>query len=260
MLRTSTASQWSSPGADCSATDVPAMAAGMRRGVAAAWLVHLYTATGLIAAAVAATLIVRGDQAALRGALLMFILATLVDATDGALARRYRVAERIPGFDGRRLDDIIDFQTYTSLPLLLVWRADLLPGALGWILLIPLLASAYGFAQDQAKTDDGYFLGFPSYWNVVAFYLFFLQPAPWFSAATVLLLALMTMLPTRYLYLSMSGALNRVVAASGTAWGILLVLLTIGVVPQEPWLLLSLAFPAIYMIASWTLPLQERIR
>jgi phosphatidylcholine synthase len=232
----------------------------MRRCVAAAWLVHAYTASGLIAAAGAATLIVRGGPEALRGALLLFILATFIDATDGALARRFRVAERTPGFDGRRLDDIVDFQTYTSLPLLLVWRADLLPGALGWILIVPLLASAYGFAQDQAKTDDGYFLGFPSYWNVVAFYLFFLQPAPWFTAATVLLLALLTLLPTRYLYPSMQGALNRVVAGTGLAWGVLLVLVTVGALPGEPWLLLSLAFPAFYMIASWTLPLHERFR
>ena len=52
-----------------------------------------------------------------------------------------------------------------------MWRAGLAPG--GW-LLFPLLASAYGFCRDQAKTDDGYFLGFPSYWNIVAFYCYFL--------------------------------------------------------------------------------------
>ena len=65
--------------------------------------------------------------------------------------------EVLPGFDGGALDNLIDFQTYTTLPLLLIWRAGLLPGDLAWLLLLPLLASAYGFSQANAKTDDGFF-------------------------------------------------------------------------------------------------------
>ena len=42
---------------------------------------------------------------------------------------------------------------------------------------LPLLASAYGFSQVNVKTDDGFFLGFPSYWNIVAYYLFVLAAA-----------------------------------------------------------------------------------
>ena len=96
---------------------------------------------------------------------------TIIDATDGTFARMVKVKEVLPHFDGRRLDDLIDFQTYTSLPLLLAWRAQLVPdGQEAW-LLAPLIASAYGFCQVNAKTDDGYFLGFPSYWNIVVFYL-----------------------------------------------------------------------------------------
>src|SRR5205823_3206518 len=108
-------------------------------------------------------------------------------ATDGWFARRVRVKEVLPGFDGRRLDDLIDFQTYTSLPLLLIWRANLLPDGFGWCLLFPLLASAYGFCQVSAKTDDGYFLGFPSYWNLVAFYLYALNLPGWVSIALLVL-------------------------------------------------------------------------
>ena len=111
-------------------------------------------------------------------AFVLMLVATLIDATDGTLARAIRVKEVLPGFDGRRLDDIIDFLTYTFLPLLLIWRAELLPAGREAWLLLPLLASAYGFCQVSAKTDDGYFLGFPSYWNLVAFYLYALQPLP----------------------------------------------------------------------------------
>ncbi len=35
------------------------------------------------------------------------------------------------------------------------------------------------------KTDDGYFLGFPSLWNVVAFYLYVLQVPGWTALAVV---------------------------------------------------------------------------
>ena len=46
---------------------------------------------------------------------------------------------------------------------------------------IPLLASAYQFCRVDAKTDDHLFLGFPSYWNIVAFYVVVLDlgPTPW---------------------------------------------------------------------------------
>src|SRR5947207_1644234 len=125
-----------------------------------AWGVHLYTAWGLLAAAGIAILLAgqHPDADAFRWAFVLMQAATLVDSTDGMLARRIRVKEVVPGFDGRRLDDLIDFLDYTCLPLLLIWRADLLPGGQAWWLFVPLLASAYGFCQVTVKTADGYFL------------------------------------------------------------------------------------------------------
>lgn len=221
----------------------------MRR--AAAWAVHLYTASGLLLAAGAAVLVVDGSPHALRRALLLLAAATVVDSTDGWLARRVHVGRVLPGFDGRRLDDIVDFHTYTSLPLLLLWRSGVLaPEHAPWLLL-PLLASAYGFSQAEVKTADGCFLGFPSYWNVVALYLHLLRPSSSAALGVLVVLALLTFVPTRYPYPSQPGRLNRATAVLGLAWGaaILLVLLE---VPADPrgWLLVSLAFPAFYLAAS----------
>ena len=143
-----------------------------------AWAVHAYTALGLVCAAFIAVLIVRGGDESFRMAFLLMIVATTIDATDGWLARRARVGEVLPEFDGRRLDDLIDFLTYTCLPLFLVWRAGLLGDSYQAWLLVPLIASAYGFCQAQAKTDDNYFLGFPSYWNIAALYLYLLRVPP----------------------------------------------------------------------------------
>src|SRR5207253_4959556 len=141
--------------------------------------VHFCTALGLVAAAGIAAALAKPSPGAFRLCFVLMLVAMVIDATDGTLARLVRIKEVLPGFDGRRLDDLIDFQTYTTLPLLLIWRTGLLPpGTEAWLLLA-LLASGYGFCQTDAKTPDGFFLGFPSYWNIVAFYLYLLHLPAW---------------------------------------------------------------------------------
>jgi phosphatidylcholine synthase len=224
-----------------------------------AWSVHLYTALGLVAAACIAILIVRGTDSSFRGALALMVLATLIDSTDGWLARRARVKEFAPSFDGRRLDDLIDFQTYTSLPLLLIWRASILSGGQAWWLLLPLLASAYGFSQVNAKTDDGFFLGFPSYWNVVAFYLYLLRPPATVSLTLIIALSLLTFIPWRYLYPSQRAPFSRLTNLLAALWVILLLVIMVRWPDDSRFLiLLSLAFPVYYMLLSWALTLRRR--
>jgi phosphatidylcholine synthase len=232
--------------------DGPSGGAGMGARTLLAWLAHLYTALGLAAAAAIAVLIVRGDEESFRLAFLWMGVAIFIDASDGWLARRARVGERIPWFDGRRLDDLIDFHTYTTLPLLLVWRAQVLsPEHAAWLLL-PLLASAYGFSQVDAKTDDGFFLGFPSYWNVVALYLVFLPLPTWAALATVVGLAVLTFLPFRYLYPSQPGRLNRITVMLGAVWAALVLAGLLGpAATREGLIRLSLFFPVYYLTVSW---------
>lgn len=223
-----------------------------------AWSVHLYTAMGLVAAAGIAVLIFRGGDDSFRAALALMLLATLIDSTDGWLARRARVKEYAPRLDGRRLDDLIDFQTYTSLPLLLIWRAGVLTDGQAWWLLLPLLASAYGFAQVNAKTDDGFFLGFPSYWNIVAFYLYLLRPPTWISLSLIIVLSVLTFIPWRYLYPSQRGPFNRLTNVL-TAFWIILLLMSLARWPTDSRLvlLLSTTFPIYYMLTSWALTLRR---
>ncbi|HUF26125.1 MAG TPA: hypothetical protein VMM18_03995 [Gemmatimonadaceae bacterium] len=222
---------------------------------------HFYTATGLLLAAFATVGIVLGGVEQLRVALLLLFAATFVDATDGALARAVDVRRALPWFDGRRLDDIVDFHTYTSIPLLLLWRSDVLDPAHAPSLLVALLASAYGFAQVEAKTSDGYFRGFPSYWNVVALYLHFLRPASGFALAVILVLSLLTFVPSRYLYPSQPGLLNRVTIVLGAVWAAVLLAVLLGVPDDSrPWLIGSLAFPVYYLLASWIISIREARR
>ncbi|MGE0130912.1 MAG: phosphatidylcholine/phosphatidylserine synthase [Blastocatellales bacterium] len=226
-----------------------------------ACLVHCYTALGLVAAAGMAVFIVRGDAESFRQAIGLMIIATFIDSTDGMLARRARVREALPGFDGRRLDDIIDFQTYTSLPLLFVWRAGILPEHLSWWLLAPLLASVYGFSQSHAKTSDpesgdSFFVGFPSYWNIVAIYLYWLRPPVWFSLSLIITLAALTFVPSLYLYTTRGGRFSRLTNLLCLGWGALMALIVAGVFDDpKPFMWASLAFPVYYFVVSWAITL-----
>jgi phosphatidylcholine synthase len=235
-----------------------------------AWGVHCYTGLGLVAAAGIAVLIVQGTADSFRWAFVLMLFATLVDATDGTLARRVRVKEVLPGFDGRRLDDLIDFLTYTFLPLFLVWRTGLLPAGQEWCLLVPLLASAYGFCQVEAKTPDGYFLGFPSFWNLVAFYLYVLRLPGWLAVAMLVGLALLTFVPARYLYPTQRGPLSRLTNVLAGVWTLLLLAVLwrwpddfTADTPTRVLALASLFFPVYYLGASWVISLRwaaKRVR
>ncbi len=256
--------------AEAASTEVETRpSAALRLRQALAWGVHFYTALGLVAAAGMAVLVVRGDALGFAWAFVLMLAATLVDSTDGLMARAVRVKEVLPGFDGAHLDDLIDFLTYTALPLLLLWRAQVLPEGLGWCLLVPLLASVYGFCQVDAKTADGYFRGFPSLWNVVALYLYLLRPTTGVSLAVLWLLAVLTFVPSLYLYPSRGrGLLNRLANVLGVTWGVLLVWVLVELVsaaasgdadggPPRWLVLLSLTFPMLYLAASWTISLRR---
>src|SRR5438270_12089287 len=82
-----------------------------------AWCVHAYTALGLPAAAGMAYLIIDQPVAAsFRWTFVLMLAATFVDCTDGRMARAIRIREVLPGCDCRRLDDLVDWLTYTRLP------------------------------------------------------------------------------------------------------------------------------------------------
>src|SRR3954471_12326721 len=139
------------------------------RPATVAWLGLAYTASVALAALFGAVAAVDGRY---RDSFLWMIAATLVDASDGVFARHARVTDVLPGFDGARLDDIVDYLTFVFLPILLLYCAGDLPA--GWggaVASVVLLSSAYGFGSSDAKTSDHFFTGFPSYWNIVALYL-----------------------------------------------------------------------------------------
>jgi phosphatidylcholine synthase len=215
------------------------------------WVAHLYTATGAILAFAATLAIFNGD---FRSAFLALIAATFVDATDGWLARAVHVKERVPQYDGARLDDIVDYLTYVFVPVLLLWRAGLLPEPGGlWVAGAVLIASAYGFGQADAKvaTTDHFFTGFPSYWNVLALYLYLLRPSPETTALVLIAFSILVFVPIRYIYPSRTRTLFIPTMVLGTMWAVLIGTLIWRLPATDgPWLMLSLVFPVYYVALS----------
>ena len=217
--------------------------------LALAWLVHLYTALGAVVAFVAIIFI---GQLKFQEAFWLMSLAVVIDATDGTLARAARVKEFLPWFDGDRLEDIIDYANYVIVPCWFFIHANLLPAedAL-WLASLPLLASAYGFCQKDAKTSDHFFLGFPSYWNIVAFYFYVLRWPPWINAFTLLLLSILVFVPVKYIYPSRSPHFRLLTNSLGILWAFaVLALIYLLPEPPRPLVFVSLLFPAYYTLLS----------
>ena len=160
-----------------------------------AWCVHLYTASSAVFGIWAIYAI---SQHQYRLVIYLMLLTLVIDSTDGAFARAADVKGRIPWFDGRRLDDIVDYFTYVLVPAFFMIEAELLPHP-AWVV-APVLASCYGFSRDDAKTEDHFFTGFPSYWNVLAMYLYLLGIAPESGLAFTLAFTAMVFVPMRYIY------------------------------------------------------------
>lgn len=217
-----------------------------------AWLVHLYTASGALFAFVALNRIFYDRY---RDAFFWLGLAVLVDATDGVLARRADVASRLPWFNGPKLDDIVDYLTYVFVPAFLVWQALLVPDR--WAMVVVgamLLSSLYGFNRDDAKTEGHFFTGFPSYWNIVVFYLYLAGWAPQVNAAILLVLAALVFVPVRYVYPSRTPMWRTPTIALGALWGVLMIAMLWRLpAVSRPLFWASLVFPLYYLVLSLAL-------
>jgi len=224
----------------------------------AAWGVHFYTACGAVLGFLALDATASGRYGV---AFAWLSLATLVDCTDGTLARRVGVKQVLPNFDGARLDDIVDYLNYVVVPVVLAYHAGLIPHGTGGLMVaaLPLLASGYGFCQLDAKTDDHFFQGFPSYWNVVVFYFYTLGTARWFNVVALIVLAILVFVPVGYVYPSKNPTFQRTTYVLGIVWGICMaVLLTQFPTPSRSLAWVSFFFPIYYMTLSVYLHLKRR--
>ena len=163
-----------------------------------AWGVHLLTASGAVVGLLALAAAARGDWLV---SLRWMALTIAIDGVDGALARTFRVKIVVPSVDGALLDNVVDYFTWSVVPAFFLCMSPLAGEWGRWPAAAAILiASGYQFARIDAKTSDHTFSGFPSYWNIVVFYLFVLGYPAWFNVAVLLVCAAASFAPLRCLY------------------------------------------------------------
>ncbi|MBK9942115.1 MAG: CDP-diacylglycerol O-phosphatidyltransferase [Kouleothrix sp.] len=212
--------------------------------------VHLYTASGAVLAFLMVLAAIQGNAVQ---ALWISLITLIVDGTDGSLARRFRVREMLPWFDGARLDDIVDYLTYVFAPVLLIWKLGFLPAGISGMIMaaLPLLASSYQFCRVDAKTDDHFFLGFPSYWNVIAFYAIVLNLTPQTVGIVLIFWSIMVFVPIRYLYPTRTAAFRTVTLTLSGLWLVSFAVILAQMPSPNPLLVnFSLLYMAYYVALS----------
>lgn len=221
-----------------------------------AFAVHVFTACGAALALLALILATGGHWTA------MFFclgLALIVDGVDGLLAREFKIAEVLPRWSGESLDYVVDFTTYVFVPAYAIAASGLLPQELAVPsgVLVTIVGALY-FADREMKTADNYFRGFPALWNLAAFYLYVMQPPDWVSVAIVVVLAILTFAPIRFLHPLRVKRMRTANIALLIAWA-LLALYTLSA-DLEPglWVKIGLGALAIYFCGFGLLPLREK--
>lgn len=191
----------------------------IKRHSVLAWSVHAFTATGALWGLLSLIAI---QQHEWQLSFIWITLAIIVDGVDGWFARRARVKDHAPQIDGALMDNVIDYLNYVVVPAMFLIEAELVPAqfaipAAGLI----MLASAYQFSQVEAKTDDHFFLGFPSYWNVTVLYMMLLNTNQWFNLSAVIVLGILVFVPVKYVYPTRTEKLQRLTLVLTYIWGII---------------------------------------
>jgi len=169
-----------------------------RKEVAAAWAVHTFTASGIVLGFLALVAILDGDKIAV---FIWLGLALFVDGIDGTLARRAKVTELTPQFDGATLDNVIDFFNYVAVPAMMIYWFDFVPEGWATVAAAAIMAvSCYTFANMGMKSHDYYFVGFPALWNLVVLYFHVLQTGPWFNLTVIAICCVLTFVPWKYVH------------------------------------------------------------
>lgn len=213
------------------------MSSASTKTKAAAWSVHALTLSGLLWATLATVSLFSG---AIGWMWLWLGVALIVDGVDGTLARKARVKEVLPWFDGSILDIVIDYLTWTFIPaLFMIWHLPLGPRWLAVAMgVLVLISSMFCYANANWKSTDHYFIGFPAAWNVVAVVMYVLATPGWFNVVSTITFAVLTLVPTHYTH---PFRVKRLMAVNISA--ILLWIATTGwlvaIHPVRPWYVLA---------------------
>ena len=120
---------------------------------AAAWAVHILTMSGLVWASLAMLATIHREFTWMW---VWLLVALVVDGVDGTLARRAKVSEVIPWFDGSIVDIVVDYLTWTFIPAVFMYVGlDMGPKPVAGLLMALILTSSmFCYANKQWKSTD----------------------------------------------------------------------------------------------------------
>jgi len=220
-----------------------------------AYLIHLFTASGAVLG-VFSIWAINNQRWSLY---FIFIMATIiVDAVDGTFARMIDIKKVLPNFDGAMLDNIIDYFNYGLIPSYFILVSRLLDHPYNIIACILIIvACSYQFTQKDAKTADHFFKRFPSYWNILVFYLYYWQTHFTFNFSVIVICFILSFVPIKFIYpsrvdyLSKNPLLRKLMVLATIGWGILTCALIATYPERYIWLdALSVGYILAYFLIS----------
>src|SRR5271165_6069974 len=219
----------------------------VRVAQASGFSVHIFTASG---GAVALLALYAAIERNFSVCFAWLGLALFIDGIDGTLARAARVHVTAATIDGVVLDLVVDFLTYVLVPVVALWRSDLLPTDVSfWIGLIVTIASALYFADTRMKTVGLWFRGFPATWIILVLYLFVLRP-PWVVSAVVLLAAAAMMFsPVVFVQPLSVVRMRRLTIAMTLVWFACAAMAIVQRLSPSGWVVGGLVATAVYFLA-----------
>ena len=184
---------------------------------ARAWAVHAFTMTGLLWAILAVVALKEGNYRSMWGWL---VISLIVDAADGPMARKFRAVQVIPWFSGELMDNIVDYLTWTFIPVLfMIVALPLGPGALPLVAAFAAAASSmFCYCNEREKSADWYFIGFPAAWNVVILILWLLGTGVAVNWTAVVVFTVRSIVPWALVHPFRVKKLRPITATAAALW------------------------------------------
>jgi phosphatidylcholine synthase len=105
---------------------------------------------------------------------------------------------------------------------------------------------------------EAYFLRFPSYWNVLVLYLYWLRPPEIIVISLLTTCMVLSFIPTRYLYPSKNPKYPLFTIGLALIWVPMMLLLLSQHEPNPVWVIVSMFYPIYYMGMSFYIELRYR--
>jgi phosphatidylcholine synthase len=182
-----------------------------------AWLVHVFTALGIVAALFALHDVLIGDP---KRAIVWLLLTLLIDGVDGPIARALEVERRVPLLDGFLLDLIIDYVTCVIVPACFMYQFEVVPNNnFGvFVLAIMVFTSALWFARKDMMTEDNWFRGYPAAWNIVGPVMYLMEARQGIGATITLVLSALSLTNMPYPHIARARFMRYWTWTGATCW------------------------------------------